>query len=156
MPPVALRSKKKSQTNQNISAVTQKIVAMKQYIQRQNQGKEWQAEHVGNVTQALLLCAHPHTGGGGLGPQSVGVGLGWDWRDIWRDNVTIGPLLLCCWIKDKNLTDFWLELIDILWDVSGKDGKRRIREEFLHWVVDPAWLGFYDLPGFVPRVGCSW
>lgn len=38
-------------------------------------------------------------------------------------------------------------------DVSERDGKRRIREEFLHRSVDPVWLGFYDLPGFVPK---SW
>lgn len=137
-----LKIEKKSQTNQNISAVTQKIVAMKQYIQRQNRGKEWQAEHVGTVTQALLLCAHPHNGGGGLGPQSVGVGLGWDWRDIWRANVTIGPLLLCCWIKDKNLTDFWLELIDILWGCKWKRWKEENKRGIFTLSCRPCLAGF--------------
>lgn len=56
-------------------------------------------------------CAHPQTGG--LGMQRSFLGLGWDCRDIWRDMVTTDTPLLCCWIKDKNLTGFCLELIGI-------------------------------------------
>jgi len=40
-------------------------------------------------------------------------------------------------------------------DGSGRDGKGRIKEEFLHCSVDPAWLGFYQLAGSIPGVGCS-
>lgn len=62
MLPVPLRLKKnpKPQTNEIISAEPQEMMARKQYLQGQNQGKEWQGERVRSITRALLLGVLTH------------------------------------------------------------------------------------------------
>lgn len=115
---------------QNISAVPEKMVARNQYIQGQNQGKAWQAERVRNVTQTLLLGMLTHK-------QVAEV---WGCRMSFWD--TTDPLLLCCWINDKNLTVFWVELIAILSGCKWKRQKEENKGVIFTLKCRQCWAGF--------------
>lgn len=80
----------------------------RQGVARSGKENVWEASH-----EPFFWVCSPTNRWPGDAEELSGAGLGWDCRDIWRDMVTTDTPLLRCWIKDKNLTGFCLELIGI-------------------------------------------